>query len=91
MKRKEMIKIVAEVADVRYVTAQKIIDSTFKVIANELKDGNNINVQGFGTFRIGRRNERIGIKPKTGEKIVVTPRNIVTFKASQKLKTYVNK
>lgn len=91
MNRKEILNYIAKASNINEETVERVINIYFSLISDELKNGNNFNIMGFGTFRIGMRDARIGIKPSTGEQIVVTPRNVITFKASQKLKSYVNK
>ncbi|MCT4574651.1 MAG: integration host factor subunit alpha [Alphaproteobacteria bacterium] len=67
------------------------VDDFFDIISSALSKGNNVKISGFGTFSLIQKAERIGRNPKTGEESVITPRRVVSFKASQHLKDMVNK
>jgi integration host factor subunit alpha len=49
-----------------------------------------LKLSGFGSFAVREKNERIGRNPKTGKEAVITPRKVVTFKASHVLKDEMN-
>lgn len=90
MKKVEMIEIVAEESGVNKEDTLKVYETILKVWKRELAKGNNVIVTGFGAFRVGKRNARKGIKPRTGEIIEIAPRNVVTFKPGVPLKSLVN-
>jgi integration host factor subunit alpha len=48
-----------------------------------------VKLSGFGNFELRKKSERPGRNPKTGEEIPITARRVVTFHASQKLKSKV--
>ena len=64
------------------------VNSFFKV----LTDNRNtiININKFGTFSYKKTPERIGRNPKTGQEVPITARSVVTFRASNVLKSKVN-
>jgi integration host factor subunit alpha len=62
--------------------ARKILDSTFEEISVKLRS--------FGTFNVRSKRERIGRNPKTGVEATITPRRVLTFKASPVLVAHVN-
>lgn len=51
-----------------------------------LAEGENVKISGFGTFLLRDKAERIGRNPKTGVEVPITPRRVLTFRASQMLK-----
>ncbi|GAM06497.1 integration host factor subunit alpha [Novosphingobium sp. MBES04] len=51
-----------------------------------LSDGENVKISGFGTFLLRDKGERMGRNPKTGVEVPITPRRVLTFRASQMLK-----
>jgi integration host factor subunit alpha len=51
-----------------------------------LEAGENVKISGFGTFLLRDKNERVGRNPKTGIEVPITPRRVLTFRASQMLK-----
>lgn len=91
MNKAELLEKIANESHVNKNDTLKVFEATLKIIKDELSAGNNVVITGFGAFRIGNRNARIGIKPKTGEKITIAPRRVVTFKPSVPLKNQVNK
>ena len=67
-----------------------LVDSVFSEILISLINGDDVKISSFGTFIIRQKNERIGRNPKTGEEVPITARNVVTFRASNVLKSKVN-
>ena len=51
-----------------------------------LENGNDVKLSSFGTFHCLSKKKRIGRNPKTGEEVVIFPRRVVSFKASNLLK-----
>ena len=72
-----------ESADKKLVNS--IVDSTFKVIASELKKQGKMTCSSFGTFRVSKRKAREGRNPRTGESIKIEARKSVRFKPSKNL------
>lgn len=69
--------------------AKDMVDSFFEEIRNALERGDTVKLSGFGNFQLRKKPQRPGRNPKTGEEIPITARRVVTFHASQKLKTLV--
>lgn len=55
-------------------------------MSGALREGENVKISGFGTFVLRDKAERIGRNPKTGLEVPITPRRVLTFRASQLLK-----
>jgi len=69
--------------------ARELVDSFFQELEASLADGEPIKFSGFGNFDLRDKKERPGRNPKTGEKVPIPARRVVTFKPGQKLKTRV--
>ena len=67
-----------------------LVDSVFSEILVSLIKGDDVKISSFGTFIVRQKNERIGRNPKTGEEVPITARSVVTFRASNVLKSKVN-
>ena len=67
-----------------------LVDSVFGEILKSLINGNDVKISSFGTFVVRQKRERIGRNPKTGQEVPITARSVVTFRASNVLKTKVN-
>lgn len=69
--------------------AKDMVEAFFEEIRNALEGGESVKLSGFGNFQLRNKPQRPGRNPKTGEEIPITARRVVTFHASQKLKTTV--
>ncbi len=70
--------------------ASELVDSYFEELIACLAVGEQVKLSGFGNFDIRDKNERPGRNPKTGEKIPITARRVVTFRPGQKLRARVD-
>ncbi len=69
--------------------ARELVDLFFQELGASLADGEQIRLSGFGNFYLRDKNERPGRNPKTGEKVPIPARRVVTFRPGQKLKDRV--
>lgn len=69
--------------------AKDMVESFFEEIRVALEKGEGVKLSGFGNFQLRNKPQRPGRNPKTGEEIPITARRVVTFHASQKLKSLV--
>ncbi len=71
---------------------ENIIDIFCKSLAVAFTEGKNVELRGFGSFRINKIKEKHSARnPRTGELIYVPEKNRIRFKASKKLKELINK
>lgn len=69
--------------------AREIVELFFEEIRAALESGRQVKLSGFGNFDLRDKQERPGRNPKTGEKIPISARRVVTFRPGQKLKARV--
>ncbi len=69
--------------------SKDMVEAFFDVIREALEQGDSVKLSGFGNFQLRDKAQRPGRNPKTGEIIPITARRVVTFHASQKLKSQV--
>ncbi|MBY4898843.1 integration host factor subunit alpha [Cupriavidus sp. AU9028] len=69
--------------------SKDMVEAFFDVIREALEQGDCVKLSGFGNFQLRDKPQRPGRNPKTGEIIPITARRVVTFHASQKLKSLV--
>jgi len=69
--------------------AKDMVETFFAEIRDALERGEAVKLSGFGNFQLRDKPQRPGRNPKTGEAIPITARRVVTFHASQKLKSMV--
>jgi integration host factor subunit alpha len=70
--------------------AKDMVETFFDEIRDALAKGDSVKLSGFGNFLLRDKPQRPGRNPKTGEAIPITARRVVTFHASQKLKSLVD-
>jgi len=68
-----------------------MVEAILEKMCGALADGENVKISGFGTFVLRDKKERLGRNPKTGVEVPITPRRVMTFRASQKLKDRITK
>lgn len=68
-----------------------MVESILEHMCAAMSDGQNVKISGFGSFVLRDKKERIGRNPKTGVEVPITPRRVMTFRASQLLKDRVAK
>jgi integration host factor subunit alpha len=69
----------------------ELIECILRNMTQALDNGENVKISGFGTFLLRDKRERIGRNPKTGVEVPITPRRVMTFRASQILKDRIAK
>ncbi|MHB1511997.1 MAG: HU family DNA-binding protein [Acidiferrobacter sp.] len=90
MNKSELIEKVAERADLNKASAARAVDAVFEAVTQGLRNGETINLVGFGTFSVGERAARSGRNPRTGETINIAASRNPRFKAGKGLKDAVN-
>ena len=68
------------------VQVEEIIENFFEIVINSLEHGEEVRLSGFGNFMLIDKGERPGRNPKTGEKVAIKQRRVVTFKSGNRLK-----
>ena len=63
-----------------------LVEAVLRHMCDALSHGENVKISGFGSFVLRDKKERIGRNPKTGVEVPITPRRVMTFRASQLLK-----
>ena len=68
-----------------------MVEAILGKMCTAMADGENVKISGFGSFVLRDKSERLGRNPKTGVEVPITPRRVLTFRASQKLKDRIAK
>lgn len=68
-----------------------LVEAILTKMSDALEAGENVKISGFGSFVLRDKRQRIGRNPKTGIEVPITPRRVVTFRASQLLKEQITK
>ncbi len=62
--------------------AAEILKKTLEEIEGALVNGDHVKISSFGTFSILKKKERIGRNPRTGKDAKISPRQVISFRAS---------
>jgi integration host factor subunit beta len=90
MTKAELVEEVARSTQLTKRHAEVIVNTVFESIVDSLKDGEKIELRGFGSFRIRERNSRVGRNPKTGDRVNVPSKRVPYFKPGKQLKELLN-
>ena len=90
MNKTELVVAVAEQAGLSRKDAEAAVKAFTDVVADALKNGDKIQLVGFGTFEVSERAAREGRNPKTGESMKIEACKTPKFKAGKALKDLVN-
>ena len=90
MTKAELVEEVSRVSDLTKKHSEVIVDTVFKSIIDALHRGEKIELRGFGSFRLRKREPRKGRNPKTGDKVDVPPKKVPYFKPGKELKDLIN-
>ena len=87
--KREIAERVAQQTGLQQVAVKQVGQMLFEEITNELANGNRLEFRDFGVFEVVLRKARTGRNPRTGEKVAVPPKRVVTFKMGKVMKTRV--
>lgn len=90
MNKTELINVVSAETEISKKDVDAVIAATVKAITDALKEGDKVQLIGFGTFEVKAVAEREGRNPKTGETITIAAAKKPVFSASKVLKDEVN-
>ena len=82
MNKGQLVEAIAKDAKLSKADADRALTATLKAISKAVKK-ESVSLVGFGTFKTSSRKARKGVNPRTGEKIKIPARKVVTFKASK--------
>lgn len=86
MNNKDFISALATHTALPSKTVQKLATALVNKLAEKLDDETTLSVQGFGTFEVKKKTERITVNPMTKQRRLIPPKLVLTFKPSTVLK-----
>ena len=81
MNKTQLVAAIAAEAGLTKAQAQRALEATVNAVAGALKNGENVQLVGFGTFSVVEKAARQGVNPKDGSKIQIPAKKVVKFKA----------
>ena len=86
MNNKEFISELARKLGYTNKDATQLVSSAIGVMTQELQEGKTIAIQGFGTFEVKKKMERISVNPTTQQRMLIPPKLVLSYKPSTNLK-----
>lgn len=89
MTKKDIVRTIAEKIDLPQLRTKKLVQSTFDALIEVLVKDGRIELRNFGVFQIKERESRLARNPRTGEKVMVQAKSVVTFKPGKEMEARV--
>lgn len=90
MTKADLVEEVSRVSDLTKKDAELIVETVFQNVIRALHRGDKVELRGFGSFRLRRREPRKGRNPKTGDRVDVPRKLVPYFKPGKELKDLIN-
>jgi nucleoid DNA-binding protein len=87
--KKEIVKQISERLGLTQLKTKEIVQLTFDAIIDTLLEDHRIELRNFGVFQVKQRKARKARNPRTGERVDVPPKNVVTFKPGKEMEERV--
>ncbi|MCE5174139.1 MAG: HU family DNA-binding protein [Bacteroidales bacterium] len=92
MKTKDFVQKIQHNITVNPERSAELVELTTSIIARILGDGDALAIKGFGTFEVKKKEERVSVNPVTGNRWMIPPKLVPSFKPGttlkEKIKTY---
>lgn len=88
MRKRDIVIKISELTGVKQIIVRDIVQKTFDVILECLRDNQRIELRNFGVFYVKKRRKRLGRNPKTGAAVTVPERLKVAFKPGREMKGF---
>lgn len=90
MNKTELVKQVAQTAGLTVADAKKAVDAFVDVVKEAVAKDEKVQLIGFGTFGLKKREARQGVNPQSGQKITIAAKNVVKFTPGAEFSDKVN-
>ena len=80
MTKKDIVLKIASETNLKQQDVKKVVQKTLDAVVAALAQGETVELRNFGIFKVKSRKGRTGRNPRTGEKVPVPPKRVVTFK-----------
>jgi integration host factor subunit alpha len=90
MTKAELVSIVCEKCAFTRQESVDIVERVFEIIKGTLEKGEKVKISGFGNFMVRKKRPRKGRNPQTGDEMMISGRQVLTFKPSHVLRKALN-
>jgi len=92
LKNKDFIQKIRQSVSTNGEQTAELVELTTSIIAKILSEGDTLAIKGFGSFEVKKKEERISVNPSTGDRWMIPPKLVPSFKPGtimkEKLKLY---
>jgi len=86
----DIVDVIASATGLTKVETEAVVDGFITTVIGAMRDGKNIEIRGFGSFKVKKRKSRVARNPRTGAQVNVDEHFVPTFKVSKEMKQIVN-
>jgi DNA-binding protein HU-beta len=86
----DIVDVIASATGLTKVETEAVVDGFITTVISAMRDGRNIEIRGFGSFKVKKRKGRVARNPRTGAQVIVDEHFVPTFKVSKEMKQIVN-
>lgn len=90
MTKADIVDRIATGTGLTKVDTEAVVDGFILTVIDAMKEGKNIEIRGFGSFKVKKRKGRVARNPRTGEQVMVDEHWVPLFKVSKEVKQAVN-
>jgi len=89
--KKEIVKQISDDSGLTQLKTKEVVQKTFDAIVETLLEEGRIELRNFGVFEVKRRKARKARNPRTGERVDVGPKSVVTFKPGKEMEEKIRR
>src|SRR5476651_63054 len=89
--KKQIVQMISDKTVLTQLQTKDIVDLTFDAIVETLLEEGRIELRNFGVFEVKRRKARKARNPRTGERVDVAPKSVVTFKPGKEMEEKIRR
>lgn len=86
MNKEQLVTSVSSETSLTKTECQRVIEATLRITKEYVLKGEKVKLMGFGTFYKAKRQAKKGRNPNTGEKIIIKPKYIPSFRAGKEFR-----
>ena len=90
MTKSEIIDLIANGTGLTKIETEAVVNGFIAIVAQGLKEEKNIEIRGFGSFKVQHRSGRRARNPRTGEEVDIEPRYVPAFRPSREFREAVD-
>jgi nucleoid DNA-binding protein len=87
--KKDIVRTIAEQIDLPQLRTKELVQRTFDALIDTLVRDGRVELRNFGVFQIKKRDARMARNPRTGERVPVQAKSVVTFKPGKEMEARV--